>query len=61
MHVEIDPSTLGGKFYEIGHDFNSSNHSFDQPRFTAGIITRTGTPIPLSPSSTAPLMNLLLE
>lgn len=63
MHVEINPSTLGGTFYEIGHDFNRAatpTPSFDPPRFTAGSLS-TATPFPLSPSAMAPLNSLLLN
>ena len=61
MHVEINPSTMSGNFYEVGHDYDKTPGTFDQ-RFSAGQVNFNGTlPYPLSPSSTAPLMGLLLE
>jgi len=61
MHVEIDKTTQGGTFYDIGHDFNtdSGSRTFDQ-RYTAGTLALSGSPIPLS-ASLAPQQLLLLD
>lgn len=37
MQVKYNISTLKGTFYEIGHDFDTVNHVFDE-RFTAGSL-----------------------
>ncbi len=58
MHVQVDPSTLSGTFYEVGHDFDRVPHAFSE-RFTAGTVTRTGQILPLT-SSLAPQQMLLL-
>ena len=58
MHVEIDKTSQGGTFYDIGHDFDTNARTFDQ-RYTAGTLTRTGSPIPLASSLAAPELLLL--
>lgn len=59
MHVIIDKTTQNGTFYDIGHDFDTSARTWDQ-RYTAGTLTLSGSPIPISTSITGPL-NLLLQ
>ncbi|MDD2903048.1 MAG: hypothetical protein PHU44_11515 [Syntrophales bacterium] len=61
MHVEIDKTTQGGTFYDIGHDFNidAGSRAFDQ-RYTAGTLALAGSPIPLS-ATTVPQQFLLLN
>jgi len=59
IHCELNVSDLSGSFYEVGHDYDRVSTHFSE-RFAAGTLTHSG-PFPLSPSSTAPLMNLLLE
>jgi hypothetical protein len=42
MHVELNQTSLGGTFYEVGHDFDTSsagaNPVFDS-RYTSGTVT----------------------
>ncbi len=61
MHVEIDKTSQGGTFYDIGHDFDtkSTSRAFDQ-RYTAGTLTLAGAPIPLG-ANLAPQQLLLLN
>ncbi len=61
MHVEIDKNSQIGTFYDIGHDFDtkSSTRVFDQ-RYTAGTLTLSGSPIPLS-ANMAPQQMLLQD
>lgn len=35
IRMNMNPTTLSGTFYEVGHDFDRGNHTFDE-RFTAG-------------------------
>lgn len=41
IHIELNRNTLGGEFYDIGRDFNTSNRQF-MDRYTRGTLTRTG-------------------
>jgi hypothetical protein len=60
MHVQVDPSTLNGTFYEVGHDFDRVPHAFSE-RFTAGTVTLTGQVLRLNSSIASPGMLLLLN
>ena len=41
--TRLNLTTLSGTFYEIGHDHNRSNRTYDS-RFTAGTVARTTCP-----------------
>jgi hypothetical protein len=58
MHVEIDKTSQNGTFYDIGHDFNTTSRAFSQ-RFSAGSLTRTGSPIPINASLASQQLLLL--
>ncbi len=60
MHISIDKTTLNGTFYDIGTDYNPSGKTFGNHRNTAGNLTRSGTPIPLS-AANVPAQLLLLQ
>lgn len=64
LHAQLDKTTLNGTFYSLGHDFDESTagiaKDFDS-RFQAGTLTRTGSPIVLTQSLTAPMSLLLME
>ena len=38
LHAEINTSTLGGTFYDVGNDFNATTRARDSSRYTAGTI-----------------------
>ncbi len=59
MHVELDPATLNGNFYEVGHDYNNTFNPRFSERFTGGTVTCNKT-IPLNPSAEAAMQSLLL-
>lgn len=57
MHISINKSDLSGSFYDIGHDFDTEQGTFNS-RYTAGTLVRSGAPIPLTSLLIAPLMLL---
>lgn len=57
IHLSIDPSTFGGTMFGVGQSFNRDTRLFNN-HYIAGIVTLTGSPIPLSSNVIAP--NLLL-
>ncbi|MHB8069242.1 MAG: hypothetical protein ACYDIC_15230 [Desulfobaccales bacterium] len=58
MHISIDKTSLNGTFYDIGHDYDRVQKTWNQ-RYTAGTLTLSGAPIPLRPGSAAPQSLLL--
>ncbi len=37
--TRLNLATMAGTFYEIGHDFNTANRTFDNTRYTAGTVS----------------------
>lgn len=60
MHISINKSDLSGSFYDIGHDFDTEQGTFNS-RYTAGTLVRSGSPIPLSPANVAARQLLLQD
>lgn len=57
MHITINKTDMSGSFYDIGHDFDTEQGTFNS-RYSAGTLTLSGSPIPLKPLLIAPLMLL---
>ncbi len=37
--TKLNLATMTGTFYEVGHDFNTVNRTFDNTRYTAGTVS----------------------
>lgn len=37
--TRLNLATMAGTFYEVGHDFNTVNRTFDNTRYTAGTVS----------------------
>ncbi len=59
MHVTINKNDFSGTFYDIGHDFDTGQATFNS-RYTSGTLALSGSPIPMS-TSLIPQRLLLLN
>jgi len=59
MHFSINKTDWSGSFYDIGHDYDTAQGTFDS-RYTAGTLVLSGAPIPLSSANFA-VQQLLLQ